>query len=105
MSCNVRGRDLGSAVEEIQGRVAPLQEEGYRIELLGEYQARAENQRQLLSVGLLSLLGIALLLYTDFRSVRLTALVMATLPFALIGGVAAAFLAGGVLSLGSLALT
>ena len=37
-----------------------------------------------------------------FRSIRLTAIVAITLPFALIGGVAGAFLTGGVLSLGSL---
>src|SRR6185295_9277814 len=46
--------------------------------------------------------GILLLLHADFRSTRLTLLVFLTLPFALIGGVAAAFLTGGILSLGSL---
>ncbi len=102
VSCNLRGRDLGGVVREIQRRLEPLGEEGYRTEVLGEYQARAENQRQLLGVGLLSLVGIAVLLYVDFRSWRLTALVLLTLPFALIGGVAAAYLTGGVLSLGSL---
>jgi Cu/Ag efflux pump CusA len=39
---------------------------------------------------------------TDFGSIRLTALVFFTLPFALVGAIAAAFLTGGVLSLGSL---
>src|SRR5262249_25489383 len=77
-------------------------QEGYRIEFLGEYQARTENQRQLLGVGILSLIGIAVLLYLDFRSFRLTLLVLLTLPFALLGGVVAAYATGGVLSLGSL---
>jgi Cu/Ag efflux pump CusA len=102
VTCNVRGSDLGSVAEEVRRRVAPLQEAGYRIEFLGEYQARAENQRTLYGLGLLSLVGIALLLYIDFRSLRLTLLVLLTLPFALVGGVAAAYLGGGVLSLGSL---
>jgi CzcA family heavy metal efflux pump len=102
VTCNVSGRDLGSVVQEIQKRVQPLQQEGYRIEFLGEYQARTENQRQLLAVSALALLGIALLLYLDFQSLRLTLLVFLTLPFALIGGVVAAYLSGGVLSLGSL---
>lgn len=101
VTCNVRG-DLGAAAREIQRRIQPLHSEGYRIELLGEYRARQENQRQLLVVGLLSLLGIAVLLYLDFQSLRLTLLVLVTLPFALIGGVAAAFATTGVLSLGSL---
>ena len=47
-------------------------------------------------------IGILLIIHADFRSVRLTALVALTLPFALIGGVAGAVLGGGVLSLGSL---
>jgi Cu/Ag efflux pump CusA len=77
-------------------------EPGYHPEVLGEYAARAESQRRLLVLGALSLLGILLVLHIDFGSVRLVTLVFLTLPFALIGGVAAAFLSGGVLSLGSL---
>src|SRR5205085_3565315 len=76
--------------------------EGYRVEMLGEYQARVEGQRQLLVYSILSFIGIAVLLYMDFMSVRLMLLVLFTLPFALIGGVAAALIGGGVLSLGSL---
>ncbi len=103
VTCNIKDRDLGSVVRDIEARVGALPARtGYRIEFLGEYQAREENQRQLLGVSLLALLGIAVLLYIDFRSVRLMLLVMLTLPFALIGGVAAAYAAGGVLSLGSL---
>jgi len=102
VTCNVRGRALGDVVRDIRDRIAPLQQEGYRTELLGEYQARQENQRQLLGVGGVALIGIAALFYLDFRSVRLTLLLLLTLPFALVGGVAAALLTGGVLSLGSL---
>ena len=76
--------------------------EGYHAEVLGEYAAREESQNRLLALGLLSLLGILLVLHVDFGSARLVSLVALTLPFALIGGVAAAFLSGGVLSLGSL---
>ena len=76
--------------------------EGYHAEVLGEYAAREESQNRLLALGLLSLLGIMLVLHVDFGSARLVSLVALTLPFALIGGVAAAFLSGGVLSLGSL---
>jgi Cu/Ag efflux pump CusA len=49
-----------------------------------------------------SLLGILVLLHVDFQSVRLVLMAALTLPFALVGGVAAAFLGGGVLSIGSL---
>ena len=51
---------------------------------------------------MLSLLGILLIIHADFRSLRLTALVALTLPFALIGGVVGTVASGGVLSLGSL---
>jgi CzcA family heavy metal efflux pump len=102
VSCNLKGSDLSGVVKEIQDRIAGLTPAGYRVEVLGEYAARQENQRQLLVAGLVALAGIILVLYLDFRSARLTLLVALTLPFALIGGVAAAWLGGGVLSLGSL---
>ncbi|MSQ97423.1 MAG: efflux RND transporter permease subunit [Gemmataceae bacterium] len=103
VTCNVKNRDLGSVVHDIQDRLKSLpQREGYRVEILGEYQARTESQQQLLWYSILALVGIAVLLYMDFQSVRLMLLVLFTLPFALIGGVAAAFATGGVLSLGSL---
>ncbi len=103
VTCNVKDRDLGSVARDIQARLKDLPARtGYRVELLGEYQARMENQRQLLIYSLVALLGIAALLFMDFQSLRLTLLVLLTLPFALIGGVVAAALTGGTLSLGSL---
>jgi len=103
VTCNIQpNADLGAVVREIQTRAQPLNQESYRIEFLGEFAARQENQRQLLGVALLSILGIAVLIYSDFRSVRLTFLVLATLPFALIGGVFSAYFTGAVLSLGTL---
>lgn len=56
----------------------------------------------LLGLTVFALIGIALLLHSDFQSIRTVALIALTLPFALIGGVAGAFLCGGVISLGSL---
>jgi Cu/Ag efflux pump CusA len=51
---------------------------------------------------LLSLLGIFLILYIDFRSYRIASLILLCLPFALSGCVFAAWVGGGILSLGSL---
>jgi Cu/Ag efflux pump CusA len=53
-------------------------------------------------VGLACLFGILLLVWLEFRSARITALVGLSLPFALVGGVIGVALTGGVLSLGSL---
>jgi len=103
VTCNVRGRDLGSVAREIEQRVRALHfPQEYHPELLGEYAARQQSQRALLALSALSLLGIFLLLHADFQSTRLALLVLVSLPFALVGGVIGAFLTGGVLSLGSL---
>lgn len=101
--CNVRGRDIGGVARDVAERVrrftfAP----GYHAELLGEHAARTAARNRLAILGLFSLAAIALVVHADFQSLRWTGLVLLTLPFALVGGVAAAVLAGGVLSLGSL---
>ncbi len=102
--CNVDGRDLGSVATEIQERV--LQEvkfkSEYHPEFLGEYAEAKASRQRLLGLTVFSLLGILLLLQSDFQSMRTVLLIFSTLPFALVGGVAGAFLSGGVVSLGSL---
>jgi CzcA family heavy metal efflux pump len=103
VTCNVRGRDLGTVAREIEAKVRALAfPKEYHPEFLGEYAARQESQQQLRLLGLLSIVAILVLLHADFRDGRLTLLVFVSLPFALIGGVLAALLSGGVLSLGSL---
>jgi CzcA family heavy metal efflux pump len=103
VTCNVRGRDLGSVAQEIDERIAGVPFSlGYHPEILGEYAERKAASRQLYLMAALSLVGIFVLLQVDFQSFRLVLMVGLTLPFALIGGVVAAFLSGGVLSIGSL---
>lgn len=103
VTCNVSGNDLGGVAREIETRVKGLSfAQGYHPEFLGEYAARQASSERLAWLSFACLLGILVLLHVDFRSVRLVLLVALTLPFALIGGVAAAFFSGGVLSLGSL---
>jgi Cu/Ag efflux pump CusA len=103
VSCNVRGRDLGSVARDIEARVHSVSfDRGYHPEILGEYAAREQARRRLLALALVSLLGIVLILHSDFKSNRLAVLVFVSLPFALVGGVLAVVLTGGVLSLGSL---
>lgn len=103
VTCNVRGRALGDVASDVTAALAATAfPAGYHAELLGEYAARQASRDRLLALAGLSLLGIFILLYIDFGSARLAWLVFATLPFALIGGVLAALVTGGVLSLGSL---
>ncbi|HSI34753.1 MAG TPA: efflux RND transporter permease subunit, partial [Tepidisphaeraceae bacterium] len=104
VTCNATGRDLGTVAREVEAAVN--QKVGfpreYHPEFLGEYAARAAAGSRLLWLAAAALVGIVVLLYVDFQSARLTFLVLLTLPFALVGGVFAALMSGGVLSLGSL---
>ncbi len=75
---------------------------GYHAEMLGEYKERQDAQRTMLTVGIGAALAIFLLLQAAFRSFRLATLSFLTLPMALVGGVLAAYLGDGILSLGSL---
>jgi CzcA family heavy metal efflux pump len=103
VTCNVAGRALGDVAREIEERIGKIQfTRGYHPEILGEWAERQAAQSRLGWLALASLAGILVLLYADFQSSRLVLLIALTLPFALIGGVMAAWLGGGVLSLGSL---
>ncbi len=103
VTCDARGRDLGAVAKDVERIVHGTSfPPGHHAEVLGEYAARSKAQGRLLGLALLSLLGIALVLYADFRSARVTGFVMATLPFALVGGVLGVLVTGGVVSLGSL---
>jgi CzcA family heavy metal efflux pump len=103
VSANVSERDLGSVAREVEERVEeidlPL---GYSAEVLGEYKERQAAQSRMLLLGIGAALAIFLLLQASFRSWRLATLSFLTLPMALVGGALAAYIGGGVLSLGSL---
>ncbi|MEO6445326.1 MAG: efflux RND transporter permease subunit [Gemmatimonadaceae bacterium] len=103
VTANVAGSDLAGATRAVEAAVARVRMPvGFHAEVLGEWAAQRAASRRLFLLGLLALAGILLVLYADFGSVRTTGLVVASLPLALIGGVAAAIISGGVLSLGSL---
>lgn len=103
VTCNTKGRDLGSVARDIEKTLKAVPfDAGYHPEILGEYKERQESQKRLYSMMMLSLLGIFILLYVDFKSYRTASLILACLPIALAGCVFAAWIGGGVLSLGSL---
>ncbi|MFN2484421.1 MAG: efflux RND transporter permease subunit [Candidatus Limnocylindria bacterium] len=100
---NVSGRDLGSVVADVRAALAeidfPLE---YHAELLGEYAERESAQSRLLLFAIAAAIAVLLLLQAAFGSWRLATLAFLTLPSALVGGILAAFVGGGVVSLGSL---
>jgi Cu/Ag efflux pump CusA len=103
VTCNVRGRDVESFVAEAERRVADLPlPEGVYYAFTGEHLAKRAAQRELLLLSAAAAAGILLLLWMAFGSLRRLALLLLNLPFALIGGVAAVYLAGGVLDVGAL---
>jgi Cu/Ag efflux pump CusA len=104
VKCNVKkGTDVESfaAAVERQLRRLPLAEGVYYV-LSGEHEARRTAQRELLLLSVAAGAGILLFLWMAFGSVRRLVLVLVNLPFALLGGVAAVYLSGGVLNVGSL---
>ncbi len=104
VQANVAGRDLGSVVSDIRAAVGEKVSlpSGYHVEYGGQFEAQEESVRTLSALSLLSLAAILLILYAEFRSTRTAVLVMANLPLALIGGVAAVLLTGRVVSIASL---
>ena len=100
---NVSGRDLGSAVADVEDRLAevdfPLE---YRTELLGEFEERQAAQGRLAIYGAAAAAAVFVLLLSSFGTMRLALLSFLTLPSALVGGLIAAYIGGGVISLGSL---
>ncbi|HOC44259.1 MAG TPA: CusA/CzcA family heavy metal efflux RND transporter [Thermoanaerobaculales bacterium] len=89
---NVRGRDLGGFVREVQQRVVPLVEglpPGYFVEYGGQFENQQRAMRQLAVVVPVALVLIVVLLYLALGSIWSSLLVVLNLPFALVGGVIA----------------
>lgn len=101
VSANCSGRDLGSVVADIQERIDEEVKlpEGYHIEYGGQFESEQAASRILILASILSILVIFLLLNTQFRNVKESAVILLNLPLALIGGVLALFLTTGELSI------
>lgn len=88
---NVRGRDLGSFVEEVRQRLdAELDlPTGYHLEYGGTYEKLSSGRARLGVVVPLTFLGVFFLLFATFRSIRQALLVFTGIPFAVTGGILA----------------
>ena len=101
---NVSGRDVGSVVADIQERVADqvVLPPGYNLEYGGQFESAGEATRTIGLLSLFSLAAVFLLLFLEFGSVKQALLVMVNLPLALVGGIFAVLMTGGVLNIATL---
>jgi HME family heavy-metal exporter len=97
------GADMARIVTDIRGRLTEAKmTPGVFASLEGTFQAQEEASR---TIGLLSLISLGMvfaLLYSRYRSAIFTAIIMGSVPLALIGSVAALAIAGQPLSVASM---
>ena len=100
---SVRGRDLGSTVEEAIKKVNEQVKlpSGYDMDWAGEYESQKRANRRLLVVLPITILLIFIILYTMFRSFKWSLLILANIAIAPIGGLLALFATGTNFSVSS----
>ena len=102
--CNTQGRDLASAVEEIQRRVSSqvALPQGYFVEYGGQFESQQEATRLIGLLALVSAVGMFVVLMILFPSVRIVGQILNALPTAFIGGVLALVITQQSLTVASL---
>jgi nickel/cobalt tolerance cation efflux system protein len=104
VSANVSGRPLGTVVKDIQRTIArevPLPQ-GYTIRYGGQFESEERATASLIFYSAVAAVVISVLMVISVKSLPATVAIMLNLPLALIGGVVAVLLTGGVLSIASL---
>lgn len=104
VSANTADRDIGSVVADVKKEISEhvALPTGYYVSYGGQFEAQQRASQELMIFGAVALLAVAFLVHLAVESIRSTILVLANLPLALIGGILAVFLGGGVLSVASL---
>ena len=100
---SVRGRDLGSTVEEAIGKINSKVTfpPGYHLDWAGEYESQQRSSRRLLIVLPITILVIYIILYSMFRSAKWALLILGVVAIAPIGGLVALLLTGTHFSVSS----
>jgi CzcA family heavy metal efflux pump len=104
VSADVGGRDVAAVADDVERAIQqvefPLE---HHAELLGGFAELQAGRNRVLAVALAAAIGIFLLLQAALNSWRVATLVFLTLPMATVGGVLAALVGGGTITLGSIA--
>jgi cobalt-zinc-cadmium resistance protein CzcA len=100
---SVRGRDLGGAVEEAMKKVGDKVKlpTGYHINWAGEYESQQRAARRLAIIIPLTLMLIFLILYSMFKSMKWSTLIIMNVAMAPVGGLLALYFTGTNLSVSS----
>ena len=100
VQCNVRGRDMGSVVQDIRGIIDEKVDlpPGYYIEFGGQFENQQRAMRRLAIIVPMTVLIIFIMLFSSFGSVRNAVLIIINIPLALIGGIIALWASGQYLS-------
>ncbi len=103
LSANAQGRPLSDVVADIRAVVDGTRlPEGYFITLGGQFQAQEEASRLVAMLAVVSLALMFVVLYARYQSARLSALIMANIPLALVGAVLGLWISGQPLSVAAL---
>ncbi len=99
---NTDGSDMARIIEAVRREIAEAKlPQGYFTSLEGQFQAQEEASRLIALLSLVSLALIFVVLYTRYRSTALALIIMGNVPLALIGSVAALWIAGQPFSVAS----
>mgnify|MGYP001806231443 FL=1 len=104
VSANVSGRPLGTVVGDIQKTIDTKIKvpSGYLIRYGGQFESEERATANLVLYSLLATVVIAVLMFVSVKSLPATVAILINLPLALVGGLVAILLTGGVLSVASL---
>tara|TARA_R110002096_G_scaffold4954_1_gene23170 strand:+ start:21524 stop:24616 length:3093 start_codon:yes stop_codon:yes gene_type:complete len=101
IAANVSGRDLLGVVNDIKQVINTEIElpEGYHIQYDGQFESESKASQLLMITALAAILIIFLLLYFEFKNVKLSFVVLINLPLALIGGIMIVYFTSGIISI------
>lgn len=101
VSANIASGDVAGTVDRVRGYLAKnLQlDEGYRLEYGGQFESADSASRTLWLATLVAIMVVFVLLYSEFKSTTLSAVVLLNLPLALIGGILATYFTSAVMSI------
>ena len=101
VSGNVEGTDLRSVSDAVRRNIEDkvVLPEGYHVEYGGQAESQAAASRTLLLASIMAVLIVFMLLYNEFRDMKLTGIILLNLPLSIIGGIFSIWLTSGVISI------